>query len=140
MKDKEKQIEEIWQVIIEKIDITFWDTAKRLYRAGYRKLPKDAKVFIPTDEQYVLLSKEELEKERELNRQIDRDFIVSEFNCQVKTAIDQARKETVEKFIVEMKASETLSSLLDAGWETFYKMICNDMYELAKQFGVEIKE
>lgn len=57
-----------------------------------------------------------------------------------KQIIEQARKETIERFIVEMKASETLSTLLNAGWETFYKMICNDMFEIAKQYNVEIGE
>jgi hypothetical protein len=36
--------------------------AKTLYNAGYRKIPKDARVFIPTEEQYIMLSREEYER------------------------------------------------------------------------------
>ena len=63
-----------------------------------------------------------------------------EENKVTEIAYKNGYKKGVEDFFVEMKASTTLSTLLDAGWETFYKMVCNDMYDIAKDLGVEIKE
>lgn len=111
MKEKEQQIEEMAKEIFSYVDSkdrknvyivhsgfaedmkTYshnYGVAERLYNAGYRKIPQNARIFCPTaDTKMVLLSREELERVKE-----------------------QARKETAEKI-----------------WK-----------EIAKKFGVEVKE
>lgn len=78
--DKQKQIEEMAKVIFERgialesIDFVyksdhFERIATTLYDAGYRKIPENAVVFIPTEEQYALLSKEEYERIKGFSRE-----------------------------------------------------------------------
>ena len=93
-----------------------------------RRLPKN-----PEDS--VVITKEELAKERELNRKIDSEFAISEFNVQVNSAIERAykkgSKETAEKI-----------------WNRAYQVALNTrgditsqtIKELAKRDEVEIKE
>ena len=59
-------------------------------------------------------------------------------NKATEIAYKNGYKKGVEDFFVEMKASTTLSTLLDAGWETFYKNVINDMIDIVKDLGVEI--
>jgi hypothetical protein len=157
MKDKEKQIEEMAKVLHDSIIDKTWraeTVAKKLYDIA---VPEDSVVL--TKGEYSDIITDEVQS---IERDVAEFWANGNFNEVVKELYNlgyrklddhaimvlrkakgienRIRKETAEKFIVEMKASETLSSLLDAGWEVFYKMICNDMYELAKQFGVEIKE
>ena len=133
MKDKE-MIEEMAKIIDDRLleargwlgsmnrGEGYW-IAQKLVEHYQPKLPEDS----------VVLSKKEYV-----------DLKASNFNYGVEQGIATGKilgsKETAEKFIVEMKASESLSTLLDVEWEVFYEMICNDMYKIAKQFGVEIKE
>ena len=59
-------------------------------------------------------------------------------NKATEIAYKNGYKKGVEDFFVEMKASTTLSTLLDAGWEVFYENVVNDMLEIVKDLGVEI--
>ena len=139
---KKQEIEKIHNFILETFDYNSWDKARAFYRASYRIIDKDSVVL--TREEYERLKRVETEKDRLYEIKLDLENQLIEKGWTDYEGADEIEKrvskETAEKFIVEMKASETLSSLLDAGWEVFYKMICNDMYEIAKQFGVEVKE
>ena len=94
--------------------------AEALYNAGYRKIPKDSVVLLREEQEKILTATEK--RIKELKRQIL-----------------QARKETAEKI---------LNELLDFvnGW--FEGVENNDFCvelnriskDLAKQYGVEIKE
>lgn len=101
MNDKqqiEKDIVEMVRLMGENwFNETIPDCAERLYNANYRKLPENA----------VVLTREELAKERELNRQIDREFVISEFNAQVRTSIEKTRKETAREIYQELQGHGT---------------------------------
>ena len=127
MKDKEKQIEEIQGLLFcNKWEQPFTDCeenikcmeciAKQIYNAGYRKLPKGAKVFIPTDEKYAILSKEEYER-----------FCGQTINIAKVKA--QSSKETAEKIIQLIKTF--------CPDKKFIEVITRIISE---RLGVEIKE
>ena len=76
--------------------------SKILAQLNYRKLPKDARVFIPTDEQYIMLSKEEYKKLNTIKA-----FFETYGTISTKDLYDCAQefkegtvKETAEKFMV----------------------------------------
>ena len=127
---KQEQIEEMGKVMPEKIKdpldnsryIIFGKSLRReiariYYNAGYRKLPEDS----------VVLSKGAYES------------LSSKAKANVVNAIE-IRKETAEKIFVEVLDLEELKVIRDMGWETIYNTLYNEILELAKQFGVEIKE
>lgn len=106
------------------------------------------KVAIQIVEQYqpklsedsVVLTREELAKERELNRKIDREFVISEFNVQIKESIkkayNQARKETAREILQELK--ERVNAIPHLYFNS-YETLC-EIDKLAKQYGVEIEQ
>ena len=127
---KQEQIEEMGKVMPEKIKdpldnsryIIFGKSLRReiariYYNAGYRKLPEDS----------VVLSKGAYES------------LSSKAKANVVNAIE-IRKETAEKIFVEVLDLEELKVIRDMGWETIYNTLYNEILELAKQFGGEIKE
>jgi hypothetical protein len=149
MKDKEKQIEEMADIIFNskyKNDyISPLKGANELYNAGYRKLPEDSVINTPTIQSYsthnndlVVLSREEYEKLKMLEE--------GHITCEdVLEFVEKARKETAERdFNTIIKALEERKERVKA----FYgiaesvgaDIAIRTVKELAKQFGVEIKE
>lgn len=133
MKDKEKQIEEMAKDL-EKMEFFGTDNferklsslclliiATKLYEQGYCKLPKDARVFIPTDEQYIMLSREELKNLSELKKE----------------TLDLKGKETAEKIFSRLfeEHSDFKETDIVVIWQ-----VKDVLRKIAKQFGVEIKE
>ena len=133
MKDKEKQIEEMSKEIFNTCAWRFGnpndykevfnDIAEDLTKLNYRKLPEDS----------VVLSREEL-------NEIINQTKETEKNYYKRVVIPQERKETAEKIFVEVLDCESLKVIRDMGWETIFNDINKEILELAKQFGVEIKE
>ena len=136
MKDKEKQIEEMAKDLAYRNSVVeyrcekdchkcnyagFKDAkcpsyvlAKTFYNAGYRKIDKDKEV---------VLSREELEKIINQTKEIEKNYYK-------RVVIPQERKETAEKFAIEM-LSWLEKDDIDGR---------NCVIEVARQFGVEIKE
>ena len=127
--------------------------SKRLIENGWVKLPKDSVVL--SKEEYVRLQLCEL-KSLEPPVYIDRDKIeqeiIEKYNQKLKEhsakRYAKARKETAEKF-----AKKIQDYLNDKVCEEFWDYACDvtyftidvdkvisDVFDLAKQFGVEIKE
>ena len=138
MKDKEKAIEEMAKVIksANEIDcIRTCDTCKyyddntkcisfgqsiALYNAGYRKLPEDS----------VVLSREEL-------NDLDYKAYSRGVCCASEKVFEQkekARKETAEKILRDLYSEATSNVSETVELTTF------QIEQLAKQFGLEIKE
>ena len=122
MKDKEKQIEDL-TAIINSFNIKTYENAKRVAKflieeCGYRKIPENARVFIPTDDKYVLLSREEM---CELKCQAGEDF---------NKAYDLGSKKTAEKIYNFAQYFFTWDE------EGFVRRLA----EYIEQFGVEIME
>ena len=130
MKDKEKQIEEMAKVIKSANEINcirtcdncnyYNDDSKcisfgqaiALYEQGYRKLPENS----------VVLSREEYEKLKMLEE--------GHITCEdVLEFVEKARKETAEKIINMLKQPPYIDFI--ESWV---------LEDVAKQFGVEIKE
>ena len=103
-----------------------YENAKTYVKQGYRKLPKGAKVFIPTDEQYIMLSKEEfVEFEKKKEYLLCKEYGLIRYDKEIK---QQASKETAEKIY------EGLIYIVDA-------LMLDDIKEMIKtEIGVEIKE
>jgi hypothetical protein len=153
MKDKEKQIEEMAKEICRYVkgkitppDIRLiknensillkhshnYGIAKELYEQGYRKI---------TDS--VVLSKEEYQKLKMLEE--------GHITCEdVLEFVEKARKETAEKILKELwhiKLNTAITLKNDCSREDIENLgkgiltsLRNQLKELAKQFGVEIKE
>ena len=126
MKDKEKQIEEMARVLCQNQCTSCTGATclallncKTLYEQGYRKLPKDS----------VVLKREELDKIKTNNFSygVEKGY---------KSGVIDGSKETVEKILKTIK--ESLSK-----YDNHYKIekvnFIKWLNELAKQFGVEIK-
>ena len=126
MKDKEKQIEEMAKEIFNTCAWRFGrpndykeifnDIAEDLTKLNYRKLPKGAKVFIPTDEQYIMLSREEYKRLLDNAIRVDIEYLEQQ--------LAKLRKETAEKILEEGR----------------YCMPIRLKEWIIKQVGVEIKE
>lgn len=121
--NKQEQIEEmqvdllLCLVFSKNGGVKCGDTAEALYDAGYRKLPEDS----------IVLSREESQA---LKKQIE----YWEYEAKVaRKYIAEVRKETAEKILDEVK-DMFLNTSYNIDW------IFNKLEELAKQFGVEIKE
>ena len=148
MKDKE-MIEEMAKIIDDCTDIIDEDycdnitcdkcRARRLYNLGYRKV-KDS----------VVLSKEEYEKLQNENKQLfyrNSNLILENKNLKEDTEIEvlKASKETAEKdFSTIIKAleerKERVHSFYGVSESVGVDIAIKTVKELAKQFGVEIKE
>lgn len=140
MKDKEKQISKNKEINNlantlynrqHKYDLSNpFEVAKCVIDLGYRKLPEGARVFIPTDEQYIVLSKEEYEiLTKDIEHPTDevlKKLIVGK-NMLVEKAIEDTRKETAEKILKWFRENYDGNMFFI---NIFFK----------EQFGVEIKE
>jgi hypothetical protein len=122
MKDKEKQIEEMAKECCKDfykckprydLNCIIRQALEKALNQGYRKIPEDS----------VVLSREEFEN-----------------NLTLSIGYEIGSKETAEKIFTEVLDLEQLKVIRDMGWETIYNSLCNEILELAKQFGVEIKE
>lgn len=170
MKDKEKQIEEIAKLLDDKnASIVYWDyynddynpsykkelknVASIIYNAGYRKI---------TDS--VVLSKEEYDTLKAENDKYIKDCIdylatINKLENKVWEVEQQASKETAEKFakrLIEIfanamgvcsgcvlqhdKAKNLKERDFYLGEYKGFEIAVKEVDELAKQFGVEIKE
>lgn len=138
MKDKEKQIQEIAQLICERskddiciIDNTscnsscYWARkAEAIYNVGYRKLLKDS----------VVLSREEYKR-------ITTELVTEQRATEIaKEYFEKIRKETAEKWhyhitttLLALWKGNKITTEVYNSWIVFFN-------SLAKQFGVEIKE
>ena len=122
--------------------------AKELYEQGYRKLPKDARVFIPTDDKYVLLSKEEYEKSFDIkvyNKIREENRLLKEMAEQLRQEIitlsqelQNSRKETAEKILREL--IKNCEYTFGINGKPIIALDGDFALNTAKQFGVEIKE
>ena len=134
MKDKEKQIQEIAQIICGRskddiciIDNTSCDSscywarkAESIYNVGYRKYPEDS----------VVLSKEEYKR-------ITKELVTEQRATEIaKEYFEKIRKETVEK-IFKMLISKLDSNQFLSGKRIIMEV---DVENLAKQFDVEVEE
>lgn len=120
MKDNEKQIEEMANFIhrTEFVDISRYEEetiAKELLKHYQPKLPEDS----------VVLTTEEL-----------KDMVKARTKC-VENAIIRTRKETAEKILVELY---NIRDYYGESREYEIRIGEEGLKELAKQFGVEIKE
>ena len=128
MKDKEKQIEEISKILDLYSGCSSYNKAyniaNALYLQGYRKLPKDS----------VVLSREEFKKLLDNNIRIDMEYFEQEKA--------KARKETAEKIFekIKNKINELEKFYFDNGKIGYNGLTIRELNELARQFGVEIKE
>ena len=133
MKDKEKQIKELHDTLWNRNFDGDYSRAKFLYNQGYRKLPEDS----------VVLSREEYERLKHFEWRVTSgvcmtqkewfDFCNEDSNRRTCLRIEERekeRKETAEKFAKEM-LSWLEKDDIDGR---------NCVIEVAKQFGVEIKE
>lgn len=130
MKDKE-MIEEMAKDIQNAVNgcVKYWAEviAKYLTEQDYRKLPKDS----------VVLTKDELEDKVIITKK-EYDKLKYTFNCGYpvyKQGLEEGSKETVEKilnYIADLR-------IITNGKVCAYDLV-NQLEELAKQFGVEIKE
>ena len=131
MKDKEKQIAELmkdkeFKKLVKLIDNTHPFYVETIALRVYKK-------YQPKLEDSVVLSREEYNDYLNLKDLLDKGYFTSEN----RVAIHKTRKETAEKILnsllIEVKALDDYESVgkFDIlGW----------LEELAKQFGVEIKE
>ena len=149
MKDKEKQIEEMAKALLEyikaygKLHLTvdgIDNTARLFVKFGITKLPKDS----------VVLSREEFEELKQYEEKVKSGacFTQKEWldlcdeECKRNTenlskARQLARKETAEKILKEI---EKLCYFNHREYSCGEIITLRDVNELAKQFGVEIKE
>jgi hypothetical protein len=120
-------------------------TAEKLYKQGYRKLPEDS----------VVLSREEYERLKHYEWRVTSgvcmtqkewfDFCNEDSNRRTCLRIEERekeRKETAERLESELKAFIKVWKMSedDAMSILFYRALFEKISELAKQFGVEIKE
>ena len=110
--DKQKQIEEMSRELREIQPLFYASIAEQLYNAGYRKIPENA----------VVLNVSEYVRLKSIVENIDR-------------VIKQKCKETAEKIFKSL--FESIRYCDDAGFELLEP---EKVIELAKQFGVKIKE
>ena len=137
MNDKEKQIEEMAKDIQNAVNgcAKYWAEviAKYLVEQGYRKLPKDN----------VVLSKEELEN---IYEQAEQTVLanIADGGTSCHWCIEQhekkASKETAEMYHTLMNDCIKSNLNIRKNKNTFAMALGRDNDELAKQFGVEIKE
>jgi hypothetical protein len=146
MKDKEKQIMKLMKdkefvkivKLIDKVQPFYVETiALQVYKHYQPKLPKDARVFIPTDKQYVILSRKEYEL---LTNDLDKgnygDF---------ESGFSQGSKETAEKILKDIITKLSNNVAIEKYWEFedfeySGEEIKEVLNEIAQQFGVKIKE
>ena len=135
--------------------------AEELYNTGYRKIPEGSVVLDRHEYQrycaYKIIEpqiKGCLDRERELERKLkeleeqrDRQAYIAEDLVQEKHRwTEQARKETAEKLLNEIKERFVASYLLPTGLDLpakrvrYAKITEDDLNELAKQYGVEVEE
>ena len=120
--DKEKEIEEMEDIIS-----CCWNTisaAKKLYNAGYRKVPDGATVLL-IGKNNQALDEKTIEYFVKHNEQIRKETAEQDF-CTIIKALEE-RKERVKAFYGVAES---------AGVDIAIRTV----KELAKQFGVEIKE
>ena len=153
MKDKEmieemaKEISKTWLVdlegntqdvceVLDRVDIE--SIAKELYEQGYRKLPKDS----------VVLTREELQENyvsKTLYEQLQKVSLARKEQIdKLSKKLIEARKETAEKFVKKVKKLLKKVDIIVDGDEGLVgyeeSAVDKGLTELAKQFGVEIKE
>jgi hypothetical protein len=154
MKDKENQIEEMAKVIgwdcnnksmdyCDKVDDCDMCRATDLYNVGYRKLPKDS-VVIPKEvscyeniERAVRTFRLDGSNVDFTNEQImalTQIFHIKERNE------NEIRKETAEKILKLVKEKSWCYQEDENGRAWTYSITVTQLKELAKQFGVGIKE
>lgn len=107
--------------------------ATALYNAGYRKIPENAVVFIPTEEKHAILSQEEYSNY--LILQQNHEWLREEAKRL------QEDNERLYKNLGKFKDSvrkETAREIAD--WLDNEKGYCGLGYLVKKQFGVEIEE
>ena len=144
MEDKEKQIEEMAKILkgyccliggtptkgdcyqCQKGFASCFDYAKHIYNAGYRKIDKE-----------IVLSREEYKQLLDNAIRVNIEYLDHE--------LAQARKETAEKIldnVFSYMGKNQNFILVDGEPQTWLDClkIWEFMLELAKQFGVEIKE
>lgn len=133
MKDKEKQIEEMSKEIVRMAGLDVYDKAEYLIQQGYRKIDKDS----------VVLTREEKQEYENLVKLLIYDKPIKsrvyEFIVETK---EQARKETAENaFEITKKIIDKKYAIEIPSTRVTLSSIINQIEkELAKQFGVEIKE
>lgn len=135
MKDKEKQIQEIAQIICERskddiciIDNTscnsscYWARkAEAIYNVGYRKYPKDS----------VVLSREEYKR-------ITTELVTEQRATEIaKEYFEKIRKETAKKIYLQAKAIVDATKHIVQGGEYIH---IDALKEIIKNCGIEIKE
>ena len=116
-----------WQ---KTVDTDTYFVAKHFHNEGYRKIPKDS----------VVLSREEFERlQVKLKSLQDTDMFKEAYISQLKEECKQARKETAEKIYYK---AEKKAHFKDGGYydKDRYYLDMEDLKEILKQFGVEIKE
>ena len=141
MKDKEKQIQEIAQIICgrSKDDICIIDNtscnsscywarkAEAIYNVGYRKYPEDS----------VVLSKEEYKR-------ITKELVTEQRATEIATEyFEKIRKETAEKIYLQAKAIVELTKYMVRGGEYIHSreyIHIDALKEIIKNCGIEIKE
>lgn len=155
MKDKEKQITEMAQLIADNCSIHkvyvnkhYPDRQKDMYYSLAEELLKHYQPKLPKDS--IVLSKEEDEELRQ-----ERSDYITELqethneNCGLRIELEETSKETTEKIILSEIA--TIKNIRDdcilpePKYREGYVDCCNTILfylknNLARQFGVEIKE
>lgn len=137
MKDKEKQIEEMAKDIVRIAGLDVYGKAEELINLGYQKVDKDKQVVL-SKEDWENLCKEKNDYKQRFESSEKRYEQLVQSSCE---ALEKKSKETAReildqiKFLVEERNGADIEDLSVDG--TILEEILN---ELAKQYGVEIKE
>ena len=129
MKDKEKQIEEMANMLEDFITYRLVCGCKDLAKKIYDKLlPKDS----------VVLSKEEYEELKKESADIAKHYQeMGRFYDEKCEECDRISKETAEKILKEIYKRAEKHDRFDDCFE-YYDLREDDIEEIAKQFGVEV--
>lgn len=111
--------------------------AEALYNAGYRKIPEDSVVL--SREEYEMLANQYKNLEIKYSNLCDNYRLCKDANETLKQNIIIIRKETAEKIFTELLKEKQLIDL-GCGDGTYEYIDVDDLEDLAKQYGVEIKE
>lgn len=109
--------------------------ARYLIKQNYRKLPKGSVVL--SKEKYETLHKDVNNYKQRYQSSEKRNKQLVQSSCE---AITKSRKETAKKILQEVKECKGIKRLVELGYIISYINLCQEIDEIANQFGVEVEE
>ena len=149
-KADKKQIEEMAQIIngsTELDTVAYYrcmNIAKTIYNAGYQKIPEDSVVL--SREEYEMLANQYKNLEIKYSNLSDNYRLCKDANETLKQNIIITRKEIAEELYDKVNENicvfqlENKNQEFADGYAQAIADICGRLDQVAKQFGVEIKE